>query len=135
MLFTLDSCAAGLSIPGSTTLGGLEEKTLKKFRSLAIIRGDTENQGRNLLVAGTGEQKALWVNGGIFTKALIDGLKGEGDLNGDQIIQFDELSLYVSNEVTAKAAETGMRQNPIKYHPDLFGDGKMLFLTPKQTEP
>jgi hypothetical protein len=40
---------------------------------------------RNLLLnlAGTGDQSALWVNGGIFTKVLVAGLVGNADFNYD----------------------------------------------------
>jgi hypothetical protein len=83
---------------------------------------------RNFLVAGTGNQPALWENGGFFTQALIEGLRGKADLNGDRIIQFAELATFVSNQVARKAAEKGVRQQVEPYILDTFGTGKMVFL-------
>ena len=80
-----------------------------------------------MLAAGTGEH-ALWVTGGIFTKALIDGFGGKADIVKDGMIQFDELALYVDREVTAKAASVGVRQDPFAFSADTFGNGKILFL-------
>jgi hypothetical protein len=73
------------------------------FRTLSVIQNDTEPPARNILLAGTGNQEVIWDKGGIFTKALISGLKGRADFNNDNIIQFEELSNYVRNEVAYEA--------------------------------
>ena len=83
---TLDTCFAGLAQP--TTLSDAEAlDTGKAFRRLSVIRADTEPKARNLLLAGSDDQRAVWENGGIFTQALIRGLKGDADLNRDGVIQ------------------------------------------------
>jgi uncharacterized caspase-like protein len=131
VLVALDACASGLTIPGKDTLsGGLNDEQIKHFATLSAIRTDTGEHARNLLVAGTDEQRALWETGGIFTQALIEGLQGEADLIRDGVIQFDELSLFVERRVTARAAEVGVRQDPRSFLADRYGRGKMLFILP-----
>src|SRR6266478_2801670 len=128
-LFTLDACDAGLS---TKTLGGAElekeEARLRAFQRLTTIRRDTESKARNLLVAGTGDQQALYKNGGIFTRALAKGLEGDADANKDGVIQFEELLFYVRNRVTAEASITGVRQDPDGRVLNLYGPGRVLFL-------
>ena len=43
-------------------------------------------------------------NGGVFTQARIAGLAGNADFNGDGIIEFAELAIYVRQQVGDKAA-------------------------------
>jgi hypothetical protein len=129
MLIALDACHAGLAIYHSLDTD-IDEKRLKRFRTLSVIRSYTEPKARNVLLAGTEEQKAVWENGGIFTQALIDGLQGKADWNNDHIIQFEELALHVRNQVVAKASETGVRQEPKEYVIDSLGKGKVVFLLP-----
>jgi hypothetical protein len=131
VLMALDSCGSGLAIPGTRTLGGEDERRLTRFTTLATIRGDTRDHARNILVAGTGEQRALWETGGVFTRALIDGLRGDADLMKDGIIQFDELSSFVERRVRARAAAVGVRQDPGSFMADRFGRGKILFVLPE----
>src|SRR5262249_2376247 len=98
-------------------------------QQLSIIRNDTIEKARNVLVAGVEDHPAVWDNGGIFTQALIAGLNGKGDLNNDRLIQFNELSTYVSNEVARRAAEKGWRQEVQPYVLDSLGTGRMIFLS------
>jgi Caspase domain len=130
LLVALDACSSGLAIPGMRSLGGTDEEKLRQFRRLTVILGDTREKARNLLVAGTQDQKALYVNGGIFTRALIDGLNGQGDLNRDGIVQFEELALQVRNQVRATAAQTGVLQEPSSLVSDAWGHGRVLFFVP-----
>jgi len=126
MLVAIDSCYSGLA---TYTLGDkIDESRIKQFRRLSLIRSDLQRKARNFLFAGTGEQKALWENGGIFTNALIEGILGKGDTNKDNLIQFDELSLYVHNKVVAKASETGIDQKPAHFSLTRYGSGKVLFV-------
>jgi hypothetical protein len=132
VLVALDACGSGLAIPGTHTLAGnVDERRLVRLATLATIRGDTEDAARNLLVAGTGEQRALWETGGIFTQALIEGLRGNADIIKDGVIQFDELSLFVDRKVRARAAAIGVRQDPGSFMADRFGRGKILFMLPE----
>ena len=46
---------------------------------LSIIQAYTTPKARNILVAGTEKEEALWDNGGIFTQALVRGREAGGD--------------------------------------------------------
>lgn len=127
VLVALDSCSSGLAVPEMLD-GPPTREQLAEFGKLASIRSNTEERARNMLVAGTGDQKALTETGGVFTKALIKGLRKEADLIEDGVILFDELALYVNGEVRTTAAQVGVRQDPRAFVANRFGGGKMVFL-------
>ena len=79
-MFAIDACHAGLAAPRGLG-GGLDEAYVKRFHTLSVIRAAVESKARNMIVAGTGDQRALYDNGGIFTSALIQGLSGAADSN------------------------------------------------------
>src|SRR5262249_29144313 len=55
-------------------------------------------------------ESELWGGGhGVFTWALLEGLRGKADLNGDRLITAGELFGYVRDRVRTA---TGFRQNP-----------------------
>lgn len=130
LLVALDACSSGLAIPGLNTLDNVDEERLKQFRQLSVVLGDTEERARNLLLAGTEDERALYDEGGVFTRALIDGLQGQADWNQDGVIQFGELSLHIKNQVTAIARTAGVKQRPSYYRGTDFGSGEVLFFTP-----
>ena len=130
-LVALDSFSAGLAVPGTQNLGGLSNAgELVEFHKLAVIRADTEPEARNLIVAGTGDQKALSETEGVFTKALINGLRGGADFNRDGLIQYDEMIIYLRDKVIPAAAMKGIRQEPKGFLADIYGSGKVLFVLP-----
>ncbi|MHC2289879.1 caspase family protein [Bradyrhizobium barranii] len=130
-LVALDSCSAGLAVPGSRSLAADSQPVnLAEFRKLAMIRADTLPKARNLIVAGTGDQRALWDTGGVFTKALIDGLRGAADSNKDGLVQYDELTWYIRQRVIPEAAMKGVKQEPKEWRATYFGEGKVLFINP-----
>ncbi len=133
MLIALDSCYSGLAVPQSMEGADNEEK-MKEFKSLSIIRSAVEPKARNVMLASTGSEKAFARNGGIFTKHLIDGLKGLADYNRDKVIQFEELSLYVKNQVIAETSQLGLKQEPASYITNRFGKGKVVFILPQWTK-
>ena len=49
---------------------------------------------------------------GIFTKYLIDGLRGRADDNGDGVVSASEASNYTSTSVKTWAFQNGKKQNP-----------------------
>lgn len=124
---TIDACASGLTIPGAKPLGGDDVEALKRYHRLSVFRGDMTGKARQVLVAGTRDQEALSTSSGIFTRALIRGLGGGADLNGDSIVQAQELGVFVKNEVVAK---TGNLQKPSFKEFDEFGSGSVIFLLP-----
>jgi len=128
VLFALDACHAGLT---AKHLGesNAEKAQFLRFRTLAAIRRDAEPRARNLLVAGTGDQLALYKNGGLFTRALVESLAGGGDLNKDGVIQMEELAFSVRNWVTENAGREMERQDPDYKVLDTYGTGRFMFLT------
>ena len=126
-LVALDACSSGLAV---STLGDEQRQQdraeRRRVRGLSIIRNDTTPKARNVLVAGTGDQSALYDNGGVFTQALVRGLQGEGDLNHDGIIQFPELAVFVSDEV-ADAVSNKIDQK-VGYYKLPRAAGEVLFL-------
>ncbi len=122
----LDACDAGLALPGMLDTPP-DQKMLARFATLAEIRAQTSDRARNLLVAGTGDEPAVDYGGGIFTRALIDGLRGQADFFGDGVIQFDELSIYVQKAVTGWAASLGVTQTPKSFIASQFGNGRVVF--------
>jgi hypothetical protein len=123
----LDACDSGLAL--AKTLGDPSTASeLAKFRTLAIIRNDTTPIARNVLLAGTGDQPAVYDNGGIFTQALIRGLSGKADLNNDGIIEASELGTYVKDEVAVSASRMSVKQEVGFYSLSSIGTGEMVFL-------
>jgi hypothetical protein len=52
----------------------------------------------------------------------------------DKIIQFEELSLYVKNQVIAETFQLGLKQEPTSYIINRFGKGKVVFILPQWTK-
>jgi hypothetical protein len=125
VMYALDVCQAGLAV--YRHLGGDESRD-KDFGRLSVIRADVGPIARNILVAGTEEEDALWDNGGVFTEALIHGLRGDAERGGIGLITFEDLEAYVRNRVIAKAAKTQVRQEPVGKVLDEYGDGRMVFI-------
>jgi len=130
VLMLIDSCSAGLALPRFQG-PDLDPEKLAQFKKIVAVRSGLKKPARNIIVAGTGAQKALWENGGIFTQALVDGLKGPADLNRDGVVEFDELSLHLKNKVRARAAITGVEQEPRPWKAEIYGDGGVVFLVPE----
>ena len=131
MLVILDACSSGLAVSDTRTMAPpVTETNISDFATLAIIRSELAEKARNILVAGTGDEPALAKNGGIFTKYVISGLKGDADLTQDGVIQFEELQLYLKNRVEVETAQMGLRQTPNSLVATRFGRGRIFFLCP-----
>lgn len=126
LLVALDACSSGLAVFHG--LGDSSIEQVPEFQQLSIIRNDTASKARNFLVAGTGDQPAVWDQGGIFTRALIGGLNGKADLNKDRLIQFNELATYVTNQVSMGASRFNVRQQVRSSNLDNLGEGKIIFI-------
>jgi TolA-binding protein len=95
-LFIMDACYSGL---GLTRGGGASN----------FLRDNAKRIGRQMLTAGGADQ--LVADGGpnghsVFTWALLQGLGGKADFNGDGIITATELAAYVSPAVAAVSPQT-----------------------------
>lgn len=53
-----------------------------------------------------------WVGHGVFTKALLKGLRGASDKNADKNVTLKELFDYIYNDVTARTKDTNAPQHP-----------------------
>lgn len=124
-LVLIDACSSGLALPRFQE----DEKVAEsKVQRLATINMEASKRSQAILVAGTGEEKALWVNGGVFTSSLVRALDGAADWNKDGLIMFEELSLQVRWDVKNRASqEAGVAQVPASFS---TGPGKFLFVLP-----
>jgi len=125
IIYVFDSCASGLALKR----GDIDKNQLRRVKAYQDIMYYAQN-GRMVLTAGTLGEAAIDVNGGIFTRALIDGIRGaadreDGDNNG--VVDFYELFAYLHREVTNEASNKNFMQ-----HPDFStsgGMGRFFFVT------
>jgi uncharacterized caspase-like protein len=129
VLFAIDVCYAGLVFLGPDDLKN-ENQELAENERLALIERDVKDRARNIITAGRGDQRALSEGGGIFTKALIEGLQGKADRANSGVIEFDQLGLYVRDRVTVIARFSGYNQVPEYSNLKDFGEGRMMFIRP-----
>ena len=106
-LLLFDSCFSGLMF----TRGGLRRPNLGP-------RTHLKRRGVMALTAGADQQLA---QDGLFTPILIQALSGEADENQDDVISFQEISMYTQREVKSRRA-TQTPQFGI-----LSGSGQMIF--------
>lgn len=95
-LFVMDACYSGLGLT-------------RGVGSSNYLRDNAKRIGRQMLTAGGADQ--LVADGGpnghsVFTWALLQGLGGKGDLNGDGLITATELAAYVAPAVAATSRQT-----------------------------
>lgn len=124
-MILLDACSSGLILQkyeGEPAPRPAAELSVnQRWRR---IRTALENPHTSMIVAGTGEERALWENGGVFTKVLIEGLEGSADINVDGIISYDELASYLSEQVRVRTADIGVSQTPANFD---TGSGRFIF--------
>ena len=107
---------------------GVNQKTQSLVSGRQLIQvGDENNisnfyltkqlfkeKGRSILTSSdvneVSRESPKWGNHGVFTWALLEGLKGKADLNGDQLITAGEIFQYTRASVQAA---TNFEQNPI----------------------
>ena len=113
MVILIDACHSGGVDTGQTTsVRQLERSENNTFNMYAekLFSGE----GRALLTSSdvneVSEEGQKWGNGhGVFTWAILEGLRGIADVNRDRVITTGELFDFVSNRVRQ---ETNGRQNP-----------------------
>lgn len=125
VLFTIDACFSGLALSRDSDIS---QKELERFKKLTEIEVLTKERGRDILVAGKSGERALDLNGGIFTKALIRGINGLSDSDKNGVVTIDELKAYIRNEVATEAKLHGFTQTPSASHLDKFGTGQFIFI-------
>jgi uncharacterized caspase-like protein len=87
------------------------------------FRGVDDNRSVQVLTAGLEGQQAMEEGGrGVFTSYLVEGLKGEADLNGDDFVTASEIGWFVASQVDQA---TRGRQTPA--YGRLDGTGEVSF--------
>jgi hypothetical protein len=81
-----------------------------------------------VFVAGTEDEEAVYVNGGIFSDALVAALNGDADTDRDNVIRLEELEAAVRMDVIKEARQTGRSQAPSMHRLTDLGEGRMVFL-------
>ncbi len=116
IFYAMDSCFSGLllRLRGSAPA---QDYTLK-----------TQTRVRQVLTAGSEGEEVVEVEGhGLFTRALLQGLDGQADLNSDGHITANELSQFVTPRILQVSQNT---QNPLFGRIDL-GRGDFVFTPPQ----
>ncbi|MCA1933406.1 MAG: caspase family protein, partial [Calditerrivibrio sp.] len=95
-MIIIDTCNAGKlgeTIQVAMMTRGMSEETAMKILSSAV--------GSTIISASTGLQEALegYQGHGLFTYALVEGMKGKADTDRDGFIRTIELASYVDGEV------------------------------------
>lgn len=121
IFFMLDSCQSGLVVSRE---GPSKEEA--RERAISDIESMSAEPGRVFMTAGRGGQPALDVNGGIFTTALIDGIRGAADVPPNGAITLWKLYEYVRGRVADQARRLGKDQDP---DIDMMGSGRWVFVT------
>jgi uncharacterized caspase-like protein len=120
VLLMIDACSSGLAIPRSMGAPDLEKAV--RWRAL---RERTAAPYRAIFVASTGAAEAYAKTEGIFSQALLLGLRGAADLNRDHVIVPLELQQFIDERVRNRANALGVSQTPEFYDE---GEGRMVFL-------
>ena len=122
-MFFIDTCHAGNVL--GTALRALPQDTTAVINELS--RADN---GVIVFAAATGRQKAqespAWSNGA-FTKALLEGLRGQADFNKSGRVTHKMLDLYVSERVKFLTKGT---QSPVTIVPDGVPDFPLVIEIP-----
>lgn len=127
-LILIDACSSGLVLPKMLS-GGPDEAVLVEPGRWQTIQANLRQPHSGIIVAGTGDEKALWLNGGIFTRSLISGLDGRADINKDGLIEFEELSFDLFKSVRGASLAEGIEQTPSTFS---TGTGRIFFELPQR---
>jgi hypothetical protein len=125
IMFVLDACFAGLATrtDNSPTL-----TDLARFQTLLEIEDLTEAPSRAIIAAGGADDSAIDVNGGIFTRAFMEGIKGAADADHNGVINQLELVTYIKKVVRTEARKHYYHQEPQYVAPPLLGSGEFIFI-------
>jgi len=107
VLFFFDTCHAGSAAVGGATRGN---QTYEPFID------EMRDASNGVLVLASSEGRELSQEddaskNGVFTRAVVEGLSGKADANGDGVVTFQELSLYVADRVKELTKNT---QHPVR---------------------
>ena len=119
IFFIMDCCYSGnIIMQGKQAIKNRPNDDIKKTRSRRVVQ---------IITAGDKDQMALESEGhGLFTKYILNSLKGNADLNRDSVISGTELGTYIP-PIISKITQNF--QTPIFSH--LEGNGDIIFFLPK----
>jgi hypothetical protein len=97
---------------------------------VAVPPEELESASRGAAVLAAAEwfeaaQESDALGGSFFTHALVSGLRGAADADGDGRVTLGELHAYVSRDTSARTATTGVVQHPT-YRFDIAGRGDVV---------
>ena len=123
VLVAADSCYSGYAVSrGITVTQNVDH---------ALLAAYTQNPVIQVLTAGQKNQQVTEEQGhGIFTKYLLEGLQGQGDIDGNGLLTALELGQWVQSRVIRK---TNRRQIPM--FGTLSGEGQYLLRWDLASEP
>jgi WD40 repeat protein len=109
-IFILDACQSAGALETVATRGAVEEKAIAQM---------ARSTGTFWITASGTEQFATEfekLGHGVFTYALLEGVKGSADANGDHKLTIRELSTYIENKVPELSEQfKGLSQFPSAY--------------------
>ena len=115
ILYVMDSCYSGLGLSRSLGIRPKGKNYLEKMTSMRAIQ---------IITAGGKDEEVVEKDGhGLFTTFFLKGLKGQADVNKDNVITASELGAYIRPKVIE---ESNSRQSPL--YGRLEGLGDMIFL-------
>ncbi len=114
----IDTChSAGVNQKSKSLVTGrqlVREGDENNISNFFLTKQLFKQTGRAILTSSdvneVSQESSMWGNHGVFTWAILDGLKGKADLNGDKLITAGELFQYTRANVQ-KA--TNFQQNPL----------------------
>jgi WD40 repeat protein len=109
-VFVLDACQSAGALESVGTRGAIEEKAIAQM---------ARSTGTFWITASGSEQFATEfekLGHGVFTYALLEGVQGKADSNGDRKLTIRELSTYIENRVPELSEQfNGLSQFPSAY--------------------
>jgi hypothetical protein len=122
ILVAVDACYGGYSLIRAQVPPVLDRRYLELLAQSRVIQ---------VLTAGRKNQPVLEEQGhGVFTRKLLDGLRGHADTNGDGIITGIELAGWMHERV----AQASDHKQDMQYG-SLDGEGQFFFLLPPAAPP
>lgn len=117
VLVLIDTChSAGINQKSKSLVAGrdlVQEDDENNISNFYLTNQLFNQTGRAIITSSdvneVSEESSKWGNHGVFTWAMLEGLKGKADLNGDKLITAGEIFQYVRANVQ-KA--TNFQQNP-----------------------
>lgn len=118
VLVMIDTChSAGVNQKTKTLVAGrdlVQEGDENNILNFYVTNQLFKQTGRAILTSSdvneVSQESSKWGNHGVFTWALLEGLKGKADINGDKLVTAGEIFQYTRANVQ-KA--TNFQQNPI----------------------